>query len=123
MSTATIDVDAPLEDMTAAELRTRIARDVGALTNPMTALDKGTLNSIYAYLTGEFYIPKSALDRYDSVRWKSRSEVLRAVLVEAGLDDIYARGPDYDPDYLRVEELRRLAAIIHNRTDQRDWVR
>lgn len=117
-------LDKPVEEQTVAELRGTIARKAGKRTNWSTPLDKPTLNSVYAYLTGEFYTPKRALHDPDHYHFEPRAALLVGVVHEAGIgepEDEWSFSRADQPDALRKPELRALHREMSERGDQRDW--
>lgn len=120
----TSPLDKPVGEMTNAEKRGKIARLVGTKTYWPTALDKDTLNSVYAALTGEFHTPHRAMYRPDHPEFVSRNEMLFSVVIES---DIGGTGDDWGgpieecPSMLRGEELEALIGVLRERGDQRAW--
>lgn len=135
---ADLSLDKEYGEMNRAELRGSIVREVGKNRYWHTPLTKDTLNSIFAYLTGRWYIPKKALRRPDHNDFASRQEVLEAVVWEVPIsvmaehtDDDEDVDEDEDgldkwshpelrsPDQLRRDELQELREEMSDRTDQR----
>lgn len=123
----TVEKEAVLTEdpsLTRADLRHKIAVKVGVLENPETPLSKKTLNSVYAWLTGEFHYPREARNRPDHPDFVPRQRVLEAVVYEAGLgepQDRWSRGNNARlPDGLRKHELYGLMQEMYERADQRD---
>lgn len=117
-------LDKPRSEMNRAELRGKIARRAAVTTNWATPLDWNTLNSVYAYLTGEFYVPKSASHRPNHPDYKPRDDILLAVVHEAEigeLSDEWSAAVDGQPQGLRKDELLELDRTMADRGDQRDW--
>lgn len=78
-------LDKDREDKTRAELRGTIAREAGKRTRWDTPLDKETLNTVYAYLTGEYVVPKRALYKPDHPDHESRRVIALYVAEEVRL--------------------------------------
>jgi len=108
--------DGRLDEMKATKLRAAIGRCVGVNQNPYGPLTMDTLNSIYAYRTGEFiYEP-----RFHSTPLSPGLAVCRIeVAAEFGIGDF-----PFDPNArpFRVQELRRIAAGLSASEDEREWL-
>jgi len=118
------DLDQSVEKMTNAAKRGRIAKLVGCKTSWDSPLDKRTLNSVYAYLTGEFFCPRAALHKPDDPRFESKTEIQVAICVEADIgepDRWIANGPRPTPQGFRSAELAALIETLTERGDQRSW--
>lgn len=113
-------------EKTVDELRTSIARKTGH--RPRYTLTRSILNSLHAYLTGEFYV-KPGLDRITP-----REELLDAVVVAAINHDQYTTITPDDPEdhalvmtappahgEFRRPELRELDALCRVADDAREW--
>lgn len=123
----TVSLDGDTSDLTRSDLRQKIAAYAGHRPRPDTPLGKETLNSVYAYLTGEFYYPPAAANRPDHVDFSSRKDVLVAVVYNSGIGeeaDEWSRSVNKQedmPDALRRDELLTLAEKMKDTKDQRDW--
>lgn len=102
-----------IDDMSHAEARLVIIRHVGLNLSPWSHFGKADMNSVYRYLTGEFYFPTRDYYTSDS---PSTGEVREAVAAEAGLD--YDRGPDGNRPYT-LKNVRNLARKIRQHEDKR----
>jgi hypothetical protein len=126
MAVAMVPEHDNFEEMTRLELRCRIARAVGCKTYPPSRLDKGTLNSIYAYAEGEFsHDPRTDGDSTDP-GWESRKAVFVDVAIAVGIADPEEGwdGPiEHLPDEFRHHELVTIALYLDENPDQREWVR
>lgn len=114
-------LDDDLEDMTRAQLRGYIAREVGKRTNWETPFDKDTLNSIHAYLTGSYYVSKRVLHKPDHPDWASRKAILCAVVFRSPIgepDDEWSQSEDSSPGELRWSELRTLAERVDSQESE-----
>lgn len=124
----------PTVEKNCPELRLAIARRAGTRTTDSCGLDKNTLNSVYAYLTGEFYLPRYTYHRPEHPEFVSRKKVLYAVAHEAEVDTLgadVAEDEDVESDWARPleaapRELRRadlydLLTEMKQRDDQREW--
>jgi len=131
----THDPETPIEQKTRRELRVALARTVGARNKPKSSLTKPTLNSLYAYKTGEFYIPPVALQRPQHAEFARRFELVHAVGMAYDIgdepedDDEVPRWrelPDcvtrdeVPREFLR-DELEELLGKVYDMDDQRDW--
>lgn len=133
---ADLSLDKDYDEMNRAELRGSIVREVGKNREWHTPLTKDTLNSIIAYLTGRWYIPKKALNRPDHNDFATRQEVLEAVVWEVPISVMAETDDDGElededgldkwshpelrsPDQLRRDELQELREEMSDRTDQR----
>lgn len=117
----TSPLDKPVPEMNRAELRGKIALKAGKRTNWSTPLDKGTLNAVYAYITGGYHTPKRALHRHDHSEFSPKEEILVAVVHECGigeLDDDWSHTTEYTPDHLRRDELQSVYEKMQERGDQ-----
>lgn len=85
MTANVIDLDG--DESTRQQLRDKIAVMVGC-RNKGVPLNKSTLNSVYAYLTGEFYFPPRVRHRPDEPEFEPRDDVFVAVAEAAGIADI-----------------------------------
>lgn len=113
-------LDKNYDDMTARELRGSIAREVGKNANWDSALTKDTLNSVYAALTGEYFVPKRDLNRPDAPDYHPRKTILRGVVYEAQIGtpvDGWSVG-DGQPSQLRRDELQALREEMADRGNQ-----
>lgn len=120
-------LDKDREDKTRSELRGTIAKRVGARTQWGTPLDKDTLNSVYAYLSGGFHVPPSALNKPEHPDFEDRKAVLIAVVSEARILGAHNSGDwrgerEYLPSQLRRAELAALLTEMGKRGDQRGWL-
>lgn len=107
--------DEPLSELTNPEIRLRIAGPVGLRTSYDSAFGKSTLNSIYAYLTGEYYFPK----RHYRTRLSPPVGHLRhAVAAEAEIEgyDVTHRE---NARAFRKAELIALCETVESASDQR----
>ena len=121
----TASLDGDTESLTIPDLRQKIAVQVGCRTQAHTPLDKSTLNSIYAYLTGEFAYPRRARHRVNHPAYCPRHEVLRGVVIEAGLgepEDGWSASVAGNPRALRRDELLKLAEHLRDTEDKRTWM-
>lgn len=117
----TIDLSDPETTPTRADLRQKIAVMAGCRTNADTPLDKGTLNSVHAYLTGEFYYPPDAEHKRDDPRWVDRHSVLVEVVHRSEVgepEDVWSGLEGEPPTELRRPELLTLAEQMD---DKREW--
>lgn len=120
----TIAIDAAGDDATRRQLRQKIAVKVGRRTNPDTPLEKRVLNSVHAYLTGDFYYPPASENKPDHHAFESAAETLRAVVVVAEMgepDDDWSMGLEEQPGGLRRGELAELVRKMDEEGDHRDW--
>jgi len=117
-------LDQPVGEMTNATKRGRIAKIVGTKTDWDTPLDKRTLNSVYAYLTGGFAVPRRAMFKPDHGKFADRKELLVGVVYAAGIgqpEDSWSPVVKESPDELRSDELEELIERLKEKGDQRDW--
>jgi hypothetical protein len=118
------DLAQPVEEMTNAARRGRIAHIVGCKTNWESPLDKRTLNSVHAYLTGEFYTPPGALNTPESPDFEPRADIMVAVAAEADIADPESWAVDGEstmPKGFRSHELVALIEELKERGDRRSW--
>jgi hypothetical protein len=113
-------------NMTTRELRAKVGRIVGTHQNPDSALHKNTLNSAYAYLTGEFLYPRRARHRQDSPDFVPRKEALVSVVAACGGiahpdDERWMRDYEDLPEALKWDELLELVVTLMDEEDQRHW--
>lgn len=133
--TRVIKSDTELDDMTRAELRVWIARTVACHTTPRTPLDISSLNSVYAYLTGEFCVsPRDVGTSRSPGTARVREKVAIEVSNRAGEDDFafgtmdgYLPDPDEDTSGweaqpLRKENLLAIASCLKWSDDKRSWL-
>lgn len=114
-------LDKDVDDMRRWELRGKIAVLVGCNTNWRTPLSKSTLNSVYAYMTGEFHVQPARIHHQDAT---PRSEILLSVVYAAGIgdpDDRWTPTNGETPRELRRDELQKLYEVMSDRGDQRSW--
>lgn len=116
--------DVEKSDVTRKDLRQKIAVMVGCKPSK-TQLKKSTLNSVYAYLEGEFCYPRKV--RYDSSHpeYIPLEGVQEAVVYASGVGaphDEWSPIVDGQPGSFRKDELWELATKLHEEDDQRDWV-
>lgn len=122
-------LDQPDHEKTVPDLRVAIARRVGVNINADSGLSKTALNSVYAYLTGEFYYPRWASHRPDSKEFAPRDKVLCKVAREAEIGTLGDEDSDSDwrkhyedaPGDFRKSDLHDLLDELKSRGDQRDW--
>jgi len=117
-------LDKDRSEQVVAELRGVVARKTGVRTDWSTPLDKETLNSVYAYLSGEFAVPKTALHKPQHPDFEDREHILWAVVSAAGIggpEDDWSQSTEYTPNSLRKDELKELIAAMNERGDRRDW--
>lgn len=100
-------------EMSHAEARLVICRRVGLNTSPRSTFGKSDLNSIYRYLTGEFYYPRELYYTPDS---PPTGKIRQAIAREVGLS--YDPGPDWNRPFV-LENVQKLAREIRNRDDKR----
>lgn len=116
-----------MTEMTERELRVKIARMAGHNEASYdTVLTKGTLNSVYAYVTGEFACDPWALHRPASCDFEERSKVMWDVAIEFGLDDWFPDIEDTEerervPDFSKAN-LETIYETLCETDDERDWV-
>lgn len=134
-------------ELTRSEARLRIAARVGLNTNPDTKFGKQESNSIYAYITGEFWADPKKFYQTESKRSGNRHEpdssytlgktpplgtfkrqIVRAVKERLKEEDMYyekdTEALSYEPGPqssrgFRVKTLRRLAEYVEAHDDQR----
>lgn len=112
------------DDATRRTYRVWMAQYVGAKTYPRSALNKTTLNSIHAYITGSFAYPPMVRHRENNPDYKSRPEVRRDVALEVfpeSMEDRWRQETDALPSQYSKNELHNIAAYLHNNPDQREW--
>jgi hypothetical protein len=105
-----------------SDLRQEIALQVGRRTNPDTPLEKRVLNSVHAYLTGEFYYKPAVRDRPAENDHKSRDNVLVAVVFRGGIGEPGDKWSTDPPEYLTKKELKELLQTLREREDKRRWI-
>lgn len=103
----------PYDEMSHEEARLVISRQVGLNKKPRSAYGKADLNSIYRYITGEFYFP---IDEYYTPDSPKTGEIRGAIAVIVGLD--YESGLDNNRPF-DLEDVRELAEFIKGRKDRR----
>lgn len=121
---------APVDEMNVPELRGKIMRMCGTRGRWYTPLDKDTLNSLYAYLTGSFHTDKKYLHASDHPKFKPRAVIVRDVAWQVGLADEGAPGGSQEwmgpvpelPDRLYKCELLHIIDQLEEKGDQRDWM-
>ena len=114
-----------MDDPTCWQLRSAIAARVGRRQAMYSNLNKGTLNSVHAYLTGSFAVPKQVVNRPDAPDWQPRTVVLNAVVWVADLDPSGVNYQPYGkrrPNQLRKSGLKQLAHTMYAQDDSRDWL-
>lgn len=104
------------EDMTRADLRARIAFEIGCRTKSYTQLDTGTLNSLYAFKTGQFHTKTKALN---TTRSPGPGGLRYAVAWVYELGVFPRRYPRERP--FRRDELEQLARYVAEEPDARPW--
>jgi hypothetical protein len=119
-------LDHDVEDRSVPALRGSVAKRAGTRTNWQTPLDKETLNSTYAHLTGGFYVPKAALHKPSHPMYADRKEILVNVASEARVlsshnSEDWRGERRFLPDQLRRAELLALVEEMSDRGDQREW--
>lgn len=101
------------------DIRNLIASLVGINTNPRTRFGKKELNSIHAYLTGEWYYPKRD---YNTPESPPAEAVRIAVAVKAPVED-YIPSPNDAPGEVtrpfNKSELIDLLETLQNQGDKR----
>jgi len=108
-------------EMTCAELRGSILRATGKTGRWRTPLTKDTLNSIYAYLTGEYVVSKLALDNPDHPEYHPRQYILTALVHEVPIGeprDEWSSTSGDQPSQLRRDELQTLREEMADRDNQ-----
>lgn len=102
------------DELTVPELRAEVQSRAGVNELSYSAFTKSTLNSVYAYLTGEFYIKP---DHIHLSRSDDRADVLEAVAraaeIEDWLDDPVAQ--------FNKDHIESLLEEMNERGDQREW--
>lgn len=104
------------DEMTNPEIRSRIARMVGANVRYDTPMSMHTLNSIHAYLTGKFYIHPSEIG---SQRSCGPQQMKDAVAAAAGCTS-YQPEPGSERPFNK-EELVQIAKSLARSDDKRSW--
>lgn len=101
------------DELRVVDARIAIASRVGLNRNPRSGLGKRDLNSIYAFLTGEFLFDKR---EYGTSESPSLRACRIAVADEAGIDsyDEYSSGRPF-----RLDELVELVRTLEAHRDQR----
>jgi hypothetical protein len=105
-------------------LRTDILREAGINERRDTRFTKDALNSIHAYLTGQFCVRPKALRDTGHQDYATRREMLFAVVMEAGVGAPQDRWGVHSTEYpakFTHEELQHLHERMREMTDQRDW--
>ncbi len=125
----TIDLMNAEETHTRAELRQKIGVLLGRRQRGKSPLHITTLNSAYAYLTGEFYIEPRYIDTEfspgpDRIRW---AVVIQAINQGCDLESYIpdpgdGRQGDDPTRPLRRAELEKLALHLKGSEDQRGWL-
>jgi hypothetical protein len=127
--------DLGVEEQTCRQLRATISAKTGHRP-PASMVTKPILNSVHAYLTGEFYEDPGAIRPYHI----SRNELTEAVLTECldvieetprldgyeeGLKDLRDKAATADKVVrsLNKSELQALVYCMNERGDQRSWTR
>lgn len=108
--------DQPIHRLRMRDARVFIAREVGVNATPRTPLDKHTLNSLYAYLTGEFIVtPEMVLH--------PKSPNIEDVRYEVAMEMGFRQFPDPAEELktFRLGELRAIAKWLRENPDQREW--
>lgn len=124
----TIDLMDEEAEYTCKELRQKIGILVGRRQNPESSLHIGTLNSIYAHLTGEFHTSPKEVGTplspgVERIRW--------AVVIQVdniGYDmSSYIPGPEdgtkVEMRPFRKDELEMIAMCLNGTEDQREWLK
>lgn len=112
--------ETPVSDMTVPEIRLSIGRIAGLKTNPESRFGKKELNSIHAFLTGEWvYEPR----HYGTPLSKDVNFVRMRVAMKAGISE-YLPHPDDPPDHdthrpFRQSELVSLRDELKKSEDKR----
>lgn len=122
--TGGLSLDKRDDEMTRQELRGSILAELGYNEPWYTPLSKRALNSLHAYLTGSYYVPKWALYRPDHAKYAPRREVLLAVvwLVPIGEpEDRWSPVTSGYPSELRRDELQTLREAMDDTVDQRQF--
>lgn len=116
MSTINInDVrDMETSEMTSAEARLQIDREVGLNRTPYHPFGKSHLNAMYAYFTGKHYFPKRELGTTDS---PESGEIRYAIAQEC--DTEYTEEDRDKNRPFRRKALRDLADEVRNTSDRR----
>jgi|APHM01.1.fsa_nt_gi hypothetical protein len=119
-----ISVQGADEEHTKQGLRQRIGVDAGYNYHGNARLPKAVLNSVYAYLTGEFLYPPRVTHDEEASKYVPKQAALQAVLKEAGVlddpDEWVTRSGNF-PRGMRRDELVELCREMEDRDDQRDW--
>lgn len=122
------DSETPVAEYTVKQLRARIAYKAGMRRRPDSPLTMSTLNSVHAYLTGEFAVRPAVINTPKSPgREKLREEM--AVLVYNESDgqhmDEYVpstdEGGEINPRAFRRSELEGIFRQMITTDDQREW--
>lgn len=127
MTLTELKFDATADELTCNQLRGRIAHKCG-LRPPASTLGKAILNSVHAYLTGEFAVAPARLHR------TKRRVIVRDTLVAVMNHPAYP--PDdpaemaladyaFDADTARAlhrDELVEVFSTLDDAEDAREWV-
>jgi hypothetical protein len=109
--------DRSVDDMSHPEARLVIIRNVGLNLSPWSHFGKADLNSIYRYLTGEFYFP---LDEYHTSESPTKGEIRLHIAGTADLS--YNPGPKFSRPF-NLQNVRNLAYTVRETDDQRPEVK
>lgn len=122
---AVADGDVDPDECLKAELRAKIIYRVGTNDDPTASLSKSALNSVYAFLTGEYPIRPKHVYKTQDPDVPPMPALRRLVLGAAGdTDDVIeamnrrANNPRVDREYVHGE-LATVVEAIQERGDQR----
>jgi hypothetical protein len=103
------------------DYRTRIIDILGVGKRPETGLETLTLNHVYAYLTGEVYLPLHVMQRPTHPDHVTRQELCYAVVTEIDTRDPNGdwADPDSCPEQLRIRDLYTLTNQLEATDDHR----
>lgn len=124
----TIDLTDEDAEYTCKELRQKIGVLVGRRQNPESSLHIGTLNSIYAHLTGEFHTSPKEVGTplspgVERIRWAVVVQVSNFGYDMSSYIPDPGEGTKVNHRPLRKDELEEMAVCLNETEDQREWLK
>lgn len=117
----------PVEELTNTQLRAEIAFHASCREAHPQRISKSTLNSVYAYLTGQFVVMPNYLYRpKEDPSFPNLADCRRLVIGAAGGAEFLGESMSSSPDprinrHLNKRELEAIVEAMRDTSDKRDW--
>lgn len=108
--------DRPVHEMRKKDALVRIGKKIGVHMGPHSCLTIEALNSMWAYITGGYFVEPRLVGTPDS---PGPAEIRVRLAYKVGFEQ-FPR-PEHSERTFRLGELRALVLYLNKHDDQRDW--